>query len=115
MPKLEYSPLALEDLQNIRDYIIANWGEKVAKRILKKITTDIRILEENPMSGVDLAKMIEVPTDYRYLFTEKNYVFYHVEVDKVRVVRILNEQQDYMIQLFGIKSETEDEYWKDNE
>ncbi len=115
MPKLEYSPLALEDLQNIRDYIITNWGEKVANRILKKITTDIRILEENPMSGVDLAKMIEVPTDYRYLFTEKNYVFYHVEVDKVRVVRILNEQQDYMIQLFGIKSESEDEYWKDNE
>ncbi len=49
--------------------------------------------------------MIEVPTDYRYLFTEKNYVFYYLEADKIRVVRILNEQQDYMVQLFEIRRE----------
>lgn len=105
MPKLEYSPMALEDLQYIRDYIMANWGESIAKRILKKITADIRRLEIYPLSGVDLGKIIEVPTDYRYLYTEKNYIFYHLEVEKVRVVRILNEQQDYMQQLFGISTE----------
>jgi plasmid stabilization system protein ParE len=54
---------------------------------------------------VDLGKVIEVSTDYRYLFTEKNYVFYYLEADKIRVVRILNEQQDYMMQLFGIRRE----------
>lgn len=112
MPILEYSPMALEDLQHIRDYLIENWGDSVAKRILKKITSDIRRLERYPLSGVDLGKIIEVPTDYRYLYTEKNYVFYHLEVDKVRVVRVLNEQQDYMQQLFGISTEHQDDYWK---
>jgi len=115
MPKLEYSPMALEDLQHIRDYIITNWGENISKRILKKITSEIRRLESYPLSGVDLGKIIEVPTDYRYLYTEKNYVFYHLEVDKVRVVRVLNEQQDYMQQLFGISPEPQDDYWKDFE
>lgn len=115
MVKLEYSPKALEDLQHIRDYIIANWGESIAKRILQKITADIRRLELYPLSGVDLGKIIEVPTDYRYLYTEKNYIFYHLEVDKVRVVRVLNEQQDYIQQLFGIRTEPKEDYWKKHE
>lgn len=114
MPELEYSPIALQDLQHIRDYIIVNWGETVAKRILKKMTENIRRLEEYPLLGVDLGKIINVPTDYRYLYTERSYVFYHLEVDKIRVVRVLNEQQDYMSQLFGIKLEAEEDYWYDD-
>jgi len=109
MTKLEYSPMALEDLQHIRDYIITNWGENVAKRILKKITLNIRRLEEYPLLGVDFGKIIDVSTDYRYLFTEKNYVFYHLEFDKVKVVRVLNEQQDYMMQLFGVNTESNED------
>lgn len=101
MPILEYSPMALNDMQHLRDYILTNWGENIAKKILKKMISDIRKLEEYPLLGVDLGKIIDVPTDYRYLVTEKNYVFYHLEVEKVRVVRVLNEQQDYMMQLFG--------------
>lgn len=107
MPKLEYSPMALDDMQHLRDYIITNWRENVSKRILKKMTLDIRRLEEYPLLGVDLGKIIDVPTDYRYLFTEKNHVFYHLEVDKVRVVRVLNEQQDYILHLFGVSSNSE--------
>lgn len=97
MLKLEYSPMALDDMQHLRDYIIAKRGENVAKRILKKMTLDIRRLEEYPLSGVNLGEIIDVPTDYRYMFTEKNYVFYHLEVDKVRVVRVLNEQQGFTL------------------
>jgi plasmid stabilization system protein ParE len=106
MPKLEFSPMALEDLLHIRNYIVTNWGESVANKILKKLTSDIRRLEEHPLLGVGLGKIIDVPTDYRYLFTEKNYVFYHLEFNKVRVVRILNEQKDYMMHLFEISKET---------
>lgn len=109
MLKLEYSPMALDDLQHLRDYIISNWGENAAKKILKKMTLDIRRLEEYPLLGVDLGKIIDAPTDYRYLFTEKNYVFYHLEVDKVRIVRVLNEQQDYMLHLFGINIDSEED------
>lgn len=64
--------------------------------------SDIRKLEEYPLLGVDLGKLIDVPSEYRYLLTEKNYIFYHIELDKIRVVRVLYEQQDYMTQLFSI-------------
>ena len=52
MSKVEYSPLALEDLKSINHYITDNWGEGVANRILKKIISDIRRLEQYPLSGV---------------------------------------------------------------
>lgn len=101
MGKVEYSPIALEDLKNLNNYLIDNWGESVGKRILKKITTDINKLEAFPLMGTNLAKAIDTPTDYRYLFTEKNYVFYHIEQDKVRIVRVLNQQQNFISHLFG--------------
>jgi plasmid stabilization system protein ParE len=101
-------------LQYISDYISANWGADAAKRILKKITSDIRRLEQYPISGVGLGKVIDVPTEYRYIFLEKNYVFYHLESDKIRIVRVLNEQQDYMQQLFGLCSVSDEDYQDDN-
>ena len=107
MPRVEYAPRALDDLRRIREYISVNWGEEAATRILRKITSDIRRLEEYPVSGVDLGKMIDVPTEYRYLFSQKNYIFYRLDLDKIRIIRVLNEVQDYMEQLFEISSETE--------
>jgi toxin ParE1/3/4 len=115
MPKVEYSPKALEDLQYINDYIITNWGQNIAQRILKKITANIRRLEQYPVSGVELGKLIDVQTDYRYIFLEKNYVFYRIEYEKVQIVRVLNENQDYMKQLFGMGSDSDVDYADDNQ
>lgn len=110
MASIEYSFMALEDLQHISDYLMDNWGESVAKEKIEKITSSIRRLEVYPLLGADLGKIIDVPTDYRYLFTEKNYVFYRVKFDNIKIIRVLNEQQDYMIQLFGVsKRPVEDE------
>ena len=77
MPKLIYTPKALDDLQEIKD--------NVAKQ-----------LELFPGEGPSLEKLIEYPTDYHYLVVKPNYVFYRVESDTVRVIRILNEKQDFL-------------------
>lgn len=102
MPRVEYSPLALEDLNHLSNYITDNWGNNVANGILKRITSDIRRLEQYPLSGVNLGKIIDVSTEYRYFFSEKNYIFYLLELDRVRIIRILNENQDYIQPLFGV-------------
>ncbi|HHX60678.1 MAG TPA: type II toxin-antitoxin system RelE/ParE family toxin [Epulopiscium sp.] len=47
MAKIEYSPMALQDLTEIKEYVMEN----VAKRILGKITSDIRRLEQYPALG----------------------------------------------------------------
>ena len=105
MLKIIYSPAALEDLQYIRDYILDLWGEKTAIKALNNILSSIRKLGEFPALGIDLGKMIDVPTDYRYLYIEKNYVFYRLENNTVKIIRIISERQDYIGQLFEIDSE----------
>ena len=55
-----------------------------------------------PGKGSRLEALIEYPTDYHYLVVKPNYVFYRVEGDTVRVIRILNEKQDFLQILFGI-------------
>jgi addiction module RelE/StbE family toxin len=102
---LEYSPSAKKDLQRIRGYISANWGENTARHIMQKIKTDIKRLKQYPLSGFELGKIIDMPTDCRCLITEKNYVFYLLESNKIRIIHVLNEQQNYMQQLFGGNSD----------
>ncbi len=115
MLKIDYSPQALEDLKLLREYIETNWGENDAKKILTKITSDIRRLEIFPVSGVDLGKIINIPTDYRYLFSAKNYVFYRLEPERVLIIRILNEKRDYLQHLFGVSSNSHEKYDNENE
>lgn len=89
MPKLIYTPKALDDLQGIKTYIAKQFGEN----------------------------LIEYPTDYRYLVVRPNYVFYRIEKDMVKIIRILNEKQDFLQILFGISSISDEgeEYWNRNE
>ena len=102
MPKLVYSKAALQDLRQIQEYVADNWGKDAAKQIIKNILLNVKDLEQHPGLGVSLGKMIDFPTDYRYAFVEKNYVFYHLEDDIIYIVRIANERQDFMRLLFGI-------------
>lgn len=109
MGKVEYSPKSLEDLHRVKKYIVENYGDEVGKKVLLKITTNIRQLEKFPASGVVLAGIVDVPTDYLYLFIAKNYIFYRIEGEAVLIIRVLNEQQDYVQILFGISSSSENE------
>jgi len=108
MEKVEYSPKALEDLQGIKVYIIENFGVDAAQKALGKITASVRRLEEYPVLGVALGRMIDVPTDYIYIFIERNYVFYRIKGNIVQIVRVLNERQDFIQILFGIHTSFEE-------
>lgn len=99
MAKIEFSPTAREDLILLKNYINSQWGEPSSKEILNKIISDVSRLENFPLSGTSLSKIIGVPTDFYYIFTEKNYVFYRIESDKIYIIRILNERQNYLIHL----------------
>ena len=107
--KVRYTPEALRDLQRISASIMEKFNnETVEKRVLKNIAGAIRGLEVFPYKGVEVQAVVGVLTDYRYIFNEKNYVFYRIEEEEISIIRILNEKQDYMRVLFGI-SEVEDE------
>ena len=96
MPKLIYAPKALDDLQGIKTYIAKQFGENKAKACVREITSTVRQLEKYPEEGPCVEDLIEYPTDYRYLVVRPNYVFYRIEKDMVKVIRILNEKQDFL-------------------
>ena len=80
--KIEYTPESLRDLQKIREIIIDRFmDEKIALKVQKDIT------------------------GYRFLFCRKNYIFYRIEGDTVKIVRILNEKREFVRILFGIIEE----------
>ena len=108
MMELKYTPKAKEDLQNVKYSILDTCGSKeAAAKVLREITKTVRNLAVFPYMGTELVKITGVLTDYRSLFSRHNYIFYRIEGNCILIIRILNEKQDYMRVLFGIK-ETEE-------
>ena len=106
--ELYYTPRARNDLVNIKESVIEKFDdENLAIEVLKKITKTVRHLIVFPYLGQEVSEITGIYTEYRCLFCEKNYVFYRVEADRICVIRVLNEKQDYMRILFGV-SETEE-------
>lgn len=106
--KIKYTPEALDDLKNIKEYITCEFGSReLMVKILKEIMGAIRNLAVLPYMGVSVSDTTGIATEYRYLFCRKNYIFYRVDRENVYVIRILNERQDFMRILFGATDETE--------
>lgn len=74
--------------------------------LIRKTLKSIRQLEQYSDSGVQIAKFYDIDTDYWYLFVNYNYFIYRVESDKVIVLQIFNEKEDFMQSLFGITGRT---------
>lgn len=106
MYKIEYAPRAMDDMARAKEYITLQYGARVAEKSLKKLLSSARRLEMFPEEGPRLEALILVPTDYRYLYIRPNYLFYRIEGRCVKVIRILNEQQDFLQILFGITTLT---------
>lgn len=113
MKQIKYSPDAADKLRFIDKTISLQYGKAKAKKIVGTITGAIRDLAENEEKGPAVEAMFQIPCEYRYLFVSGNYIFYHIESDYIRIINIYNEKEDFMYQLFGIVSTSEDtiEYW----
>ena len=91
------------------------YGEDFAKKIVGNIMDSIGNLLMFPDAGVNMFARYGIVCDYLYTVSNRNYVFYRKEGEYIRVIRVLNEKQDFMYTLFGIKTtsqETED-YWEE--
>ncbi|MCD8021643.1 MAG: type II toxin-antitoxin system RelE/ParE family toxin [Lachnospiraceae bacterium] len=113
MRLIEFTPESISDLQNLREYLELNFDENLANKIVRKVVDAIESLQISPKAGSDLLAKYGIVSDYLCLITNHNYVFYRLEEDSIKIIRALNEKQDFLNILFGIKTtsqETED-YW----
>lgn len=98
---IKYTPAAIADLQELKDYISKTLhNPKAAQRITKSILDQCSNLKTHPQLGMSLAAKTGVDTDLRYLICEHYLAMYRVEGDLILIARILDGRTDYMRVLF---------------
>ena len=111
MSKIQYSKAAIQDLENICDYIAEELKNPVAAlNTANKIQDAIDRLADFPHIGSPLSSLIEISTDYRFLVCGNYLVFYRPKEDEIYIDRIIYGRRDYLSILFGERSQEETEY-----
>lgn len=101
MHTLKINPMALIDLNEIKNYITNELcSPEAAKRQVLRIIERYESLKSHPFLGTDLNSRIGVHTNYRYLTCDNYIIFYKVENDEILIYRILYGARDYMKLLF---------------
>lgn len=102
MYRVSFSPEAVDDLKDIKQYIKDELGnEQAAKNTVAKILKKVKMLSDFPESGSNLSAIIGFDTDYRYLVCDNYIAFYRIEDKNVFIVRVLYGRRNYMQILFG--------------
>jgi len=115
LKKIKYTPDAAEKLREIKKIVSQQYGSDKAKEIVKSIMVAIRGLGENERKGPEVSRMFGVGADYRYLFVSRNYIFYRIEDDCIRIINLYHEREDFMWHLFGIDTTPQEtiDYWNE--
>lgn len=115
MKAVEYSEVSRQKIGNMRQYLSEEFGDKISKKIIKKLLDTIDALSLNERMGVSVSDVLGIDSDYRYLVAVHNYVFYRIEDDSIIVVNIFNDREDFMYHLFGIRTTSDDtiDYWRE--
>ena len=115
MKKVEYSQVVRRKLKALKLRLTAEFGPETVAKTLKRITDSARGLADFEEKGVMLSSMFDIHCDYRYLYVGHNYLFYRIEKDKIIIVEIFDEREDFMYKLFGISSISQEsiDYWEE--
>ena len=102
MVEIKFSPEAIADLQETKQYITEELcNEQAANNTIAKILASIRQLERFPEMGAPLSSVIDLDTDYRFLVSGNYSSFYRYVDGTVYIVRVLYGRRNYMQILFG--------------
>ena len=115
MKKIRYTPDAADKLRNISKKLILQHGSSKAKEIIGRIMKTGRELSVNEKLGPSVEEMFHIPSDYRYIYVSRNYIFYKIEQEYVQIINLYNEKEDFLWMLFGIDTTLQEtlDYWKE--
>jgi len=93
---INYSPKALQDLDEIWDYITKDlFNPEAAENVVNAVLDAVDVLEDFPESGAPLEPHIDLDTPYRFV-TAGNYIaFYRFEDNAIYVDRVLYKKRNY--------------------
>lgn len=97
MPAIVFSPKASEDLDEIKAYIESELNSpKAANKKILEILDAIDNLAVFPEIGPSLKGKVDSLLLYRNLSVADCLVFYRIDPDAVRIVRILSSRMGYL-------------------
>ena len=113
MKKVEYSQIVRRKLKSLRACLTSEFGTEVSRKSIKQITDAARGLEDFEERGISVSSMCGIECDYRYIYAGRNYLFYRIESDKIIIVEMFDEREDFMYKLFDITTTTQEslDYW----
>ncbi len=84
--------------------IAEDFGADVALEKLNELEEKIMLLGKNPYLGVDPRYMLLKRQGYKVLITDKNLVFYKIDVvnKEVTVYAVVDQRQDYLNIIRGL-------------
>lgn len=113
MKKIELSILVKKKLQTTMQDLISDYGNEAAKKVLKNMIDSIQVLQDFEKSGIRIAERFDIDTDYWYIYTNHNYFVYKIESERILVLQMFHEREDFTAQLFGVSGRTQEsiDYW----
>lgn len=106
-----YAPLALEDLDDIWNYLcIECENEPAAIKATNAIMERIDSLSKFPESGTPLDTKCIIHSPYRFIISNHYLAFYHIAHDCIYIDRVLDGRSNYLQKLFGINDSSVDFY-----
>ncbi|SRR6056297_2114535 len=89
--KIIWSPDAKEDLENITDYLMFQWGIEVTAKFLFHTDKIIVQLAKNPKQYPIFSCQKRIR---KCVLTKQNTIFYRLKDEKVEIVRIFDTRQN---------------------
>lgn len=92
--KIFWSDFASETLKDIYDYYLEVAGEKVAKKIIKRIFTTTTQLSDHPESGQIEEALEQLEEGHRYLVNNNYKIVYKKTPEGILITDIFDTRQD---------------------
>ena len=107
-----YSNTVIEKLQILKDLLTDEYGKKKSDTIIKNIAGKLDNLGMFN-SGEYVKDRFGIDCDYMYLYIEPNFYFYKECSDKIDIIEMFHEKEDFIYVLFGIpmRSKESIDYW----
>ena len=94
MLELRFTPIAVNDLQKIQQFI-AEDSVAMAEKVIQEFFKQFEVLIDFPYMGNALAKRVSFRTNYRYIVVGNYIVLYRVSENYLEIYRVINRHQDF--------------------
>ena len=102
MYKIDYLPLALDDLRDIVEYITYELeAPRAAERLISKIDREVKKIADNPYRCHPFSTPEGLKHEYRILHIDHYSLFYVVEHKKIEIYRVIHARRDALQILKG--------------